>query len=150
MIARHARIALVSFFSIASFALAGCSGSDETVNAPQSPSSRMPSERSDAPRSADESAEEGAPSQSPAAEGEGTTTEGNPTEPSGKQPTQPDAQCVASCNTGLKTKCEGDATFCEDVCLSLSAQELSCLNAAPTCEKAEWIRCMPEGSGGSK
>ncbi len=68
-----------------------------------------------------------------------------------KAATPADPACVSSCNSGLKAKCSGDATFCEDVCLDLTTAEISCLTAAPTCDKSEWVRCAPnpadDGSG---
>ena len=158
----NARIALVSLFSIVSLALGGCSADapDGPVSAPlASSSSRTPGAgETGEPGNGDlaEQEQEGAPAggakaQPGGSEGEGAPGEKTPTPPGEKQPTQADAACVASCNSGLKAKCQGDEFFCEDVCITMTAQELSCLSSAPTCEKPEWIRCMPEqNSGGSK
>ena len=154
----NVRIALVSFFSIVSLALGGCSAdAPEPVSTPApSNSSRTPGGRETGePGNGDLAEQEGAPAGGGTAQPGGSEGEGapgsTPTPPGGKVPTQADAACVASCNSGLKAKCEGDEFFCEDVCITMTAQELSCLSSAPTCEKPEWIRCMPEqNSGGSK
>lgn len=71
----------------------------------------------------------------------------DPADPSqkdpGKQPQAADPACVQSCgaNGGLKAKCQGDDTFCDDVCAAYTPTEITCLTSAPTCEKSEWIRC---------
>jgi hypothetical protein len=145
----NTRIALVSFVSIVSLALGGCSAdAPEPVNGPSGGgSSRAPAQGTQAPP---ESGEQATQPETTSGE-EGAPADGTPADPSGKQPTVADPTCVASCNSGLKTKCQGDDLFCEDVCITMTAQELSCLSSAPTCEKPEWIRCMPEqNSGGSK
>jgi hypothetical protein len=82
----------------------------------------------------------------------GKTGKGEPT------PVQPaDPTCVSRCNEGLKTKCQEDDTFCAWLCETYPAEQIACLAAAPSCEKAEWIRCMPNpetgddtGTGGKK
>lgn len=58
-----------------------------------------------------------------------------------------DPACVASCNSGLKAKCDGDEAFCEDVCASMPLAQVSCLVAAASCEKSEWMRCAQENPG---
>lgn len=148
----NTRIALVSFFSIVSLALGGCSAG-EPGPAPAPPagnSTRAPDQPGTAAPESGEQGQEGAPAGEGAAQPgeEGAPAEGKPTTPSDKQPTQADPACVASCNSGLKTKCEGDDTFCADVCSFYTPQEISCLSSAPTCDKPEWIRCMPEDNGG--
>jgi hypothetical protein len=159
-----ARLALVSFFSIVSLSslgVVGCSaGEPAPLDVPPSNSSRTPSASngsSQAPASGTQT-QEGAPATGDTAQ-PGQEASGDPagskqpSDPGTKDPGQADAQCVASCNSGLKAKCEGDDTFCEDMCISFTATELSCLSSAPTCDKPEWIRCMPEpedDGGGSK
>ena len=157
----NARIALVSLSIVALGTLGGCSAGEEPapLQLPPSNSSRTPS-----------GSESGGSAQTPASgeQTQGGTPAGGetakpaagdpaggktPSDPSGKQPATPDAQCVASCNSGLKAKCQGDDTFCDDMCVYYTATELSCLSSAPTCEKSEWIRCAPEpedNGGGSK
>ena len=61
-----------------------------------------------------------------------------------------DPQCVASCNSGLKAKCQGDDTFCEDICSFYTAQEIACISQAPSCEKSVWIQCTEQDNGGGK
>jgi hypothetical protein len=152
----NTRIALVSFFSLVSFAIGGCSADapEGPVSAPSaSNGTRTPTgEPGNGDIAAQESAPAGGDTAQPAgSEGKGAPGEGTATPPGEKQPTQADAACVASCNSGLKTKCQGDEFFCEDVCITMTAEELSCLSSAPTCDKPEWIRCMPEeNSEGSK
>lgn len=156
MNARTARIALVSFSSIVALALGGCSADvpEGPVGSPPSNGSRTPSQGTEAPKSGEEASQPGTAAGEEGAQPggkEGAPADGTPADPSGKQPTQADPACVASCTSGLKTKCQGDDTFCEDVCITMTAQELSCLSSAPTCEKPEWVRCMPEqNSGGGK
>ena len=146
----NTRIALVSFFSIVSLALAGCSADSEPapLQTPPTNSTRTPGQPGTAAPEGEQAAE-GAPAGEGAAQPgeEGAPAEGKPTTPSDKQPTQADPACVASCNSGLKAKCEGDDLFCSDVCSFYTAQEISCLSAAPTCDKPEWIRCMPNDEG---
>lgn len=160
----NARIALVSLSIVALGTLGGCSAGEEPapLQLPPSNGSRTPS-----------AGESGGSAQTPAtgeqtqggtpAGGEtaqpGQPAAGNPaggkqpSDPGGKQPTTPDAQCVASCNSNLKTKCQAqnDDTFCDDMCVSLTPQEMSCVSALPTCDKGAWAPCFPEdNSGGSK
>jgi hypothetical protein len=153
MNARTARISLVSFFSVLSLALAGCSAdAPEPITAPPGNGSPVPANGgTQAPPEGGETAQQ--PAAAPAEEGEkegAPADPAQPADPSGKQPTQADPACVSSCNSGLKTKCQGDDTFCEDMCIVLTAQELSCLTSASTCDKTEWNRCVPQESGGSK
>lgn len=57
-----------------------------------------------------------------------------------------DPACAASCASTMVAKCGGDPTICDVVC-SLTAAEVACLEAAPTCDKAEWVRCEAVDSG---
>jgi hypothetical protein len=151
-----ARLALVSFFSIVSLSIGGCSAGEEPAPyIPPNTSSRTPSGSgsTEAPKSGDQT-QAGTPAGGDTAQPGAPSDPAAPADPSGKPPAAPaDAQCVASCNTSLKAKCEGDDAFCEDMCSFYTATELSCLSSAPTCDKPEWIRCMPEpedDGGGSK
>jgi hypothetical protein len=153
----NTRIALVSFFSIVSLALGGCSGADEPDPVGSPLSTGAGAGGSEAPKSGEQAGDEGAPGERAAEPGEeGVPAGGKPATPADKQPAEADPACVASCNTGLKAKCAGDDQFCADVCSFMTAQELSCLSSAPSCDKPEWIRCMPEpaddggGNGGGQ
>lgn len=158
----NARIALFSFSSIVALGtLGGCSAGEEPapLQLPPSNSSRTPENggSTQAPASGQQTqagTPAGGDTAQPGQEGAGAPAGGKtPSDPGGKQPATPDAQCVASCNSGLKAKCQGDDTFCDDMCVYYTATELSCLSSAPTCEKSEWIRCAPEpqdNGGGSK
>jgi len=59
-----------------------------------------------------------------------------------------DPQCVATCNSGVKAKCEGDDTFCEDICSFYTPTEIACITQAPTCEKSVWVGCIQDEGGG--
>jgi len=61
-----------------------------------------------------------------------------------------DPQCVASCNSGLKAKCQGDDMFCDDICSFYTPQEIACLTAASSCEKSVWVQCEQQNGGGGK
>ena len=58
---------------------------------------------------------------------------------SGKPAT--DSDCLATCETTMVAKCGGDTTVCDDVC-ALTATEIACLEAAPTCDKSVWVSCL--------
>jgi hypothetical protein len=76
------------------------------------------------------------------------------------EPEEPaDPACVATCTQSVKAKCEGDETFCESICRSITSAQLACLVAATSCTKSDFIACVPpssdndtppsgEGSGG--
>lgn len=66
----------------------------------------------------------------------------------GAGPSEPaDPACVATCNTRLKAKCEGDDDFCEGLCGWITTAELTCMASASSCEKSEFFRCQNETAG---
>jgi len=135
--------------------LAACNGEpDGPVESP--PSTQSPAKSTLPPSSGSGGTQAPAPSGSSSTSSSSGSTSGsksgapaNPADPAdpakdpGKDPQAADPACVQSCgaNGGLKAKCQGDDTFCDDVCAAYTAAEITCLTSAPTCEKSEWIRC---------
>jgi hypothetical protein len=140
------RLALVVSLSIST---AACSGSPAPVGSTGNDQTGSSGSRNGGSRDGEGTdAEHGStPTPSdPATDSDG----GAPAKGGDKDVPPPDPTCVATCNSSLKAKCSGDDTFCDDVCVGLSATELACLVQAPTCDKSEWIRCAPSEGGGSK
>jgi hypothetical protein len=79
-----------------------------------------------------------APASAP--DGGKSTTTGGTSAPA----TPGDATCVATCNSRLKAKCEGEDDFCDVICSETSNAFVDCLAARQSCTKAEWIACQTQ------
>jgi hypothetical protein len=56
--------------------------------------------------------------------------------------------CVDRCVAKIAPKCDGDKEWCELICEDLTESALTCLEAAPSCDKTLWISCGATGGGG--
>ena len=124
-------VRIAPFALLAAAAVIACTAESTT---PTSSSSSSSSSGSSGKTGGTSSSSSGSTGKTP------TEKDAGPTEPA-------DPACVSACESSLKTKCEGDETFCEDICLAYSKEVVDCVAGKPTCEKTEFSACLEANPG---
>jgi hypothetical protein len=148
------RLALVVSLSISAAAVVACSSPAPLSPTEESNQTSGSGSAQGSSSSSSGASDNGSSSSAPqaAADGDGGAPSDDasaPSDPNGKDVPPADPTCVSQCEAGLRAKCSGDDDFCPDMCSELPPEEITCLIAAPTCEKSEWIACEGNSGGGS-